>query len=188
MSPLLVKQPSPNQMSLLSVPGTAPEVKNGWHISDRSNYAISQLRENSRLPRTGHGLPDSGQIQPNNPYLRVDTTNRHIQPGIDITPPLVIWNSPLNTEVTDSISGISAEITDRDSGVCLVQISSDNGRSWENGWDAQDFILNEVVKETTWTYHPGFPEFTRGAHIVILRAQDCDGNTSPGEILVVIKR
>ena len=95
------------------------------------------------------------------------------------------WVSQINTEVTASYSDLQAEISDAGSGVYRVELSVDHGSSWVEGWNAASFALDEMVRETTWTYHIGFPEFSEGSQVVILRAIDCAGNISAGEILVV---
>jgi len=105
--------------------------------------------------------------------------------NIDKTAPSVRWNSLPYSEVTAKTSGLSAEIADQGSGICLVELSTDHGRTWIEGWNAVGFALKDVVKESTWSYHFGFPEFDNGPHTLLLRARDCAGNISQGESLIV---
>ena len=159
---------------------------NGWYTSNLTVYAVSPVLANGKLLHPGESITISDEGEQSIEFTSPDGASRATQLSrIDKTLPTVTWNSVHNTEVTATASGLSAEIADAGSGVCLVQLSTDNGRSWIEGWSAVGFALTEPIKETTWTYHDGFPEFVSGSHVVILRAQDCAGNFSVGEILVV---
>ena len=161
----------------------------GWYTSDVTIHVLAPsnvLANGKSMPGGLLTISDEGQhqieLQPG-PAGRDNMVTQFID--IDKTPPTVNWISPINTVVAATSSELSAEISDRGSGICLVELSIDHGRTWIEGWNAAGFALDETIKETTWTYHIGFPEFSEGAHIVILRAQDCAGLVSPGEILVV---
>ena len=159
---------------------------NGWYTSNLTVYAVSPVLANGKLLHPGESITVSDEGEQSIEFAIPDGENTATQLArIDKTLPTVTWNSIHNAEVTATTSGLSAEIADAVSGVCLVQLSTDNGRSWIEGWNAAGFALDEPVKQTTWTYHDGFPEFATGSHVVILRAQDCAGNFSAGEILTV---
>lgn len=159
---------------------------NGWYTSSLTVYAVSPVLANGKLLHPGESITVSDEGEQSIEFASPGGEGTATQLArIDKTLPTVTWNSVHNAEVTATSSGLSAEIGDTGSGVCLVQLSTDNGRSWIEGWNAEGFNLAESIKETTWTYHDGFPEFTSGSHVVILRAQDCAGNFSVGEILVV---
>ena len=159
---------------------------NGWYTSNLTVYAVTQVVANGKLLHPGESITVSDEGDQRIEFASPDGESTATQlMRIDKTLPTVTWNSIHNTEVTATSSGLSAEIADAGSGVCLVQFSTDNGRSWIEGWSAAGFNLAEPIKETTWTDHNGFPEFSSGSHVVILRAQDCAGNFSVGEILVV---
>ena len=159
---------------------------NGWYTSNLTVYAVSPVLANGKLLHPGESITVSDEGAQSIEFASPDGENTATQLArIDKTLPTVTWNSVHNAEVTATAPGLSAEIVDAGSGVCLVQLSTDHGRSWIAGWNAAGFSLTEPIKETTWTYHDGFPEFASGSHVVILRAQDCAGNFSVGEILVV---
>jgi hypothetical protein len=159
---------------------------NGWYVSDVNIYAVSPVVANGQYLQTGSKLTISAEGEQEIEFATPDGQNTAIQiVRIDKTPPTVTWISPINTKVTASYSDLQAEISDAGSGVCRVELSVDHGSSWIEGWNAGGFALDEMVRETTWTYHPGFPEFSEGSQVVILRAIDCAGNISAGEILVV---
>jgi hypothetical protein len=159
---------------------------NGWYVSDVNIYAVSPVVANGKYLRPGSKLTISNEGEQEIEFVTPDGQITAIQfVRIDKTPPTVTWVSPINTEVTASYSDLQAEISDAVSGVCRVEMSTDHGSSWVEGWNAASFALDEMVRETTWTYHPGFPEFAEGSQVVILRAIDCAGNISAGEILVV---
>jgi hypothetical protein len=103
----------------------------------------------------------------------------------DQTIPGVTWITPFNTEVSTNFQNLEADIADAESGICIVEISQDNGRSWTEAWNARSFPWNEPLNQTSWSYSDDFSAFSAGTHVVLLRAQDCVGNVSPGEILVV---
>ena len=159
---------------------------NGWYTSNLTVYAVSPVLANGKLLHPGESITILDEGEQSIEFASPDGESTATQLArIDKTLPTVTWNSIHNTEVTATTSGLSAEIADAGSGVCLVQLSTDNGRNWIEGWNAAGFALTESIKETTWTYHDGFPDFASGSHVVILRAQDCAGNFSVGEILVV---
>jgi len=166
--------------------GVARVGANGWYTSDWTVYAVSPVLANGRLLQPGKSLTVSDEGEHIIKYASPDgqsTAEQIIR--IDKTPPQVTWITPLNFEVTAKSSGLSADISDSGSGICLVELSSDNGRSWIEGWNAAGFALSEPIHETTWAYHDGFPNLDEGGHVMIARARDCAGNLSPGEILVV---
>jgi hypothetical protein len=164
---------------------------NGWYISDWTVYAVSPVLANGKLLQPGESLTISAEGEQSIEFVSPDYSAVHGQSTatqlarIDKTPPTVTWISSLNTVVTATSSDVSANIADRGSGICLIELSIDHGRSWIEGWNAAGFALGEPVLATTWTYHFGFPDLDKGAHVVILRAHDCAGNISPGELLVV---
>jgi hypothetical protein len=155
----------------------------GWYTSNVIIYTAAFIDPNIVAPVGDILVEHEGTNEVLIPDGLGGTTTQIV--NIDKTPPSVNWNTPSNTAITAGSSVLSADIKDQISGVCLVELSIDNGQSWIEGWNSTAFALNEPVKETTWIYHPSFPEFDNGAHNVILRAHDCAGNISPGEILVV---
>jgi hypothetical protein len=155
----------------------------GWYTSNVTLHTAAFIEPNIMAPVANILVEREGSNEVSIPDGLGGTATQIV--NIDKTPPSVNWNTPFNTEATASSSELSADIKDQASGICLVELSIDNGQNWIEGWNSAGFALNEPVKETTWTYHPGFPEFDKGAHSVILRAHDCAGNISPGEILVV---
>ena len=103
----------------------------------------------------------------------------------DQTPPGVTWITPFNTEVATNFQNLEADIADAESGICIVEVSLDNGRSWTEAWNSNSFPQDEPITQTSWSYSDDFSAFSAGAHVVLLRARDCVGNVSPGELLVV---
>jgi hypothetical protein len=103
----------------------------------------------------------------------------------DTTPPTVTWITRFNTEVDTKFQNLEADIADAESGLCVVEISLNNGQNWTEAWNANSFPWREPLTQTTWSYSDDFSAFSDGAHVVLLRARDCVGNVSPGEILVV---
>jgi hypothetical protein len=143
----------------------------------------------------GVAADDISQPLPPGAILTTDSNNHlHITfpapPGRftaegDQTPPGVTWITPFNTEVTTKFQNLEADITDAESGICVVEISLDNGQSWTEAWNANSFPQDEPITQTFWSYSDDFSAFSAGAHVVQVRAQDCVGNVSPGEILIV---
>jgi hypothetical protein len=160
----------------------------GWYTSDVTIEVVSP----ADALVNGEPLKDG--------KLTITKEGRHeieLQPGalgsanlvtqfvnIDKTAPHVSWLTEPNSAVS-GYADLSAEITDATSGICSIEDSLDNGRTWET-----QFISlapsgeNPIVHETTWLLHRDFSEFPKGVQLIQLRAHDCAGNVSPGEILV----
>jgi hypothetical protein len=95
------------------------------------------------------------------------------------------WQTPFNAEVSVDYPNLVADLADP-TGICLVEVSFDNGRTWEENWNAVNFppLDKETpYTETTWTF--GGPLRSAGAQVFIARAVDCAGNVGRGEILIV---
>ena len=173
------------QVGLNPVTGTP----SGWYTSDVTLNILTP----ADVLADGKPLPD-GQ-------LTISDEGRHeieLQPGplgqayivtqivdIDKTAPRVTWI----TEPNSAISGdeaLSAEISDATSGICSIEDSLDNGSTWETQFVAVPGSPEmQVIHETNWSLHKDFAGFKKDTLLVLLRAHDCAGNVSPGEILVV---
>jgi len=170
--------------------GTAGE--NGWVVSDFTIHVISPADAlvNGQPLRDGRFTVSSDgrhsiELQPG-PFGQRNTVTQFI--NIDKTAPVVEWI----TEQNGSVSGwtaLSAEISDETSGLCSVESSFDHGLHWEMHNLAPMTPDGVVIShETTWSIHEDFrgsPQGGQGAQVVLLRARDCAGNVSPGEILVI---
>lgn len=149
------------------------------------------------ISATPPGITADGISQPLPPGAILTTdSNNHLQiifpapqgrytAESDQTPPGVTWITPFNTEVATNFQNLEADIADAESGICIVEVSLDYGRSWTEAWNANSFPWREPLTQTSWSYSDDFSAFSDGAHVVLLRARDCVGNVSPGEILVV---
>ena len=157
----------------------------GWYKSDVTIQVIAP----ADVLANGQPLPGG--------FLTITEEGRHqveLQPGptgvdnlvtqfvdIDKTAPQVIWLSEPNSIVSENDS-LSAKITDPVSGVCSVESSLDNGRSWEK----QIIPFNiETRNEVIVSIRKDFSKFQAGARVALLLARDCAGNSSPAEVLVI---
>jgi hypothetical protein len=161
----------------------------GWYTSDVTIHVIAP----ANVLANGQPVQDG--------RLTISDEGRHritLQPGplgeenavtqivnIDRTAPLVSWITEQNA-ILSGVDAISAVITDATSGICTIESSYDNGRSWEiqlydplAGGDVQ------VAHEITWSAHGAFADFPSGTRLVLLRSRDCAGNTSPAVVLVI---
>jgi hypothetical protein len=162
--------------------------KNGWIVSDYTIRVINptdalvngQPLKDGRFTITEDGK-HSIELQPG-PDGKDNTVTQFID--IDKTPPTVKWT----TEQNSAISGwdaLTAELSDETSGLCAVESSFDHGLNWDTSNLAPmtpDGVT--IFHETTWSIHRDFRDFPPGVKVVMVRARDCAGNDSPGEILV----
>ena len=166
-----------------------PGAPSGWYTSDVTLHILAPadvLANGKPLPGGQLTISDEGQheveLQPG-PAGQANTVTQFV--SIDKTPPRVTWLTA--PQVHGSVSLIlDAEITDATSGVCLIEASFDHGATW----DGQSFPALAPGKpgdlyETDWSMQLDLLDFPQGAQLVLLRAWDCAGNVSPGEILVV---
>jgi len=161
----------------------------GWYISDVTIHILAPA----------NALANGKPLQ--NGQLTISDEGRHaveLQPGplgqanivtqivdIDKTAPRVAWITAPNSAVS-GYAALSAEITDTISGICSIESSFDNGLTWETQFMSLPGSRDlPVIYETIWSAHLDFDDFEKGVQVVILRAHDCAGNVSPGEILVV---
>jgi hypothetical protein len=161
----------------------------GWYTSDVTIHILAPadtLANGKPLQNGKLTISDEGQhdieLQPG-PFGKANTVTQNVD--IDKTAPQVTWISELNSAVP-GFAALSAEITDATSGICSIDDSLDNGRSWETQFLVQPGSPDaEVVHTTIWSLHRDFSAFKNGPLVIILRAHDCAGNLSPGEILVI---
>ena len=160
----------------------------GWYTSDVTLHILTPadvLANGKLLPDGQLTISDEGQHQVELQPGSAGQDNLVTQfVNIDKTPPAVTWITEQNSTVSGDAT-LNAEVTDQVSGICRIQASFDHGRSWES----QDFpapIMGESgsIQHTTWSADLGSREFSSKAQVVLLRAQDCAGNVSPGELLV----
>ena len=161
----------------------------GWYTSDVTVHILApaDALANGKPVQAGKlTISEEGrheiELQPG-PFGQANTVTQIVD--IDKTAPRVTWLTEPNSAVS-GYSALSAEISDATSGICSIENSLDHGRTWETQFltlpgsrDAQ------VIHETTWSLHRNFADFEKGVFLVLLRAHDCAGNVSPGEILVV---
>lgn len=162
--------------------------ENGWVVSDYTIHVISpadalvngQPLKDGRFTISADGR-HSVELQPG-PSGRENTVTQFI--NIDKTAPTVKWTTRQNT-VFSGWDALTAELSDQTSGLCSVESSFDHGQNWEvNNLAPMTPNGVTIYHETTWSIHENFRGFPPGAQVVLLRARDCAGNTSPGEILV----
>ena len=158
----------------------------GWYISEVTLHILAPadtLADGKLLQGGQLTISEEGQhqveFQPG-PFGQANTITQLI--WIDKTPPLVTWLAEPNLAVS-GYGTLSAEITDATSGLCSLETSLDHGRSWERQFGALSDL--PPVHDTTWSAQWDFQDFREGGQVVLLRAWDCAGNASPGEILVV---
>ena len=174
-----------------AVAGVSPltGLPSGWYTSDVTLHIIAPadvLANGKPMPGGRLTISDEGQhqveLQPG-PAGQANTVTQIVD--IDKTAPRVTWITGQNSVVSGS-TVIRAEITDATSGICRLESSLDHGRSWELQYLAWP-TASEMpgVDEISWSMERDFTDFPRGAQILLLRAHDCAGNVSPGEILVV---
>lgn len=162
--------------------------ENGWIVSDYTFHVISP----ADALVNGEPLKDGS--------FTITTDGRHsvdLQPGpggknntvtqfidIDKTPPTVKWITEQNVAVS-GWDALSANLADETSGLCGVESSFDHGQHWDTS-DLAPMTPDgvEIRHETTWSIHENFRDSSPGVQVVLLRARDCAGNVSPGEILV----
>ena len=161
----------------------------GWYTSDVTLHILApaDVLANGKLLRDGQlTISNEGQhqveLQPG-PAGRDNKVTQFV--NIDKTPPAVTWITEQNSTVS-SDSSLSAEVSDQISGICSIQASFDHGRTWES----QDFpapVMGEPgsIQQTTWSADLVSREFSSKMQVALLRAQDCAGNVSPGEIQVI---
>jgi len=180
--------PMPTEEIYLGL-GEATPGENGWVVSDYTIHVISPADalvngkplQDGRFTITTDGR-HSIELQPG-PNGQGNTVTQFI--NIDKTAPTVKWTTEQNLAVS-GWADLSAEISDETSGLCSVDSSFDHGLHW----DTQNLAALTpdgvtIQHETTWSLHRNFHGFPLGAQVVLLRAHDCAGNVSPGEILVI---
>jgi hypothetical protein len=168
--------------------GEATPGENGWIVSDYTIRIISpvdalvngQPLKDGRFTITGDGR-HSVELQPG-PNGQGNTVTQFI--NIDKTPPKVEWTTEHNAAMS-GWDALTAELSDETAGLCSVESSFDHGQNWDSHNLAPmtpDGVT--ILHETTWSIHRDFRDFPPGVQVVLLRARDCAGNVSPGEILV----
>lgn len=176
--------------SLEAEAGLSPitHTPSGWYTSEVTIHIIAP----ADVLANGQPLQDG--------KLTISEEGRHaveLQPGplgrdnlvtqfvnIDKTAPRVTWLTEPNSAVSGDMA-LSADISDAISGICSLEDSLDNGRTWETQFVAVPGAPDaQIIHATTWSLHRDFAEFPKGVQLILLRAHDCAGNTSPGEILV----
>ena len=179
--------PMPTEEIYLGL-GEATPGENGWVVSDYTIHVISpadalvngQSLKDGRFTITTDGR-HSVELQPG-PDGKDNTITQFID--IDKTPPTVKWITEQNVAMS-GWDALSADLADETSGLCSVESSFDHGQHWDTS-DLAPMTPDGVVipHETTWSIHENFRDFPPGVQVVLLRARDCAGNVSPGEILV----
>lgn len=163
--------------------------ENGWVVSDFTIHVISpadtlvngKSLQDGRFTISSDGR-HSIELQPG-PFGKQNTVTQFV--NIDKTAPVVEWITEQNTSISGWTS-LSAEISDETSGLCSVESSFDHGLNWDMHNLAALTPDGVVIShETTWSLHRDFRGSPEGAQVVLLRARDCAGNVSPGEILVI---
>jgi hypothetical protein len=164
-------------------------VPSGWYTSDvtiqvdspKDALANGEPIKDGKLTITDEGRHEI-ELQPG-PLGEANRVTQFV--NIDKAVPQVTWLTEPNFAVS-GYADLSAEITDAVSGICSIEDSLDNGQSWETQFiSLSPSGENPVVLETTWSLHRDFSEFSEGVQLIQLRAHDCAGNVSPGEILVL---
>jgi hypothetical protein len=160
----------------------------GWYTSDVTIQILApadvlangKLLQDGKLTITEEGR-HAVELQPG-PHGRDNQVTQFV--NIDKTAPRVTWLTEPNSAVSGYMA-LSAEISDATSGICSIEDSLDNGRTWGTQFVSVPGAPDEqIIHETTWSLHRNFAEFPKGVQLILLRAHDCAGNTSPGEILV----
>lgn len=103
--------------------------------------------------------------------------------NIDKTPPRVTWRTAQQTTFS-ALEALEAEIADPISGICVIEVSFDQGKTWEKQFFPSP-LPGETgpIQETLWSDHLDFKDFSQGIHQALLRASDCAGNLSPEQSL-----
>ena len=173
------------QVGLSPLTGTP----SGWYTSDVTIHILApaDALANGKPVQDGKlTISDEGRhditFQPG-PLGQTNTVTQFVD--IDKTAPRVTWQTEPNSAVS-GYADLSAEISDETSGICTVEDSLDLGRTWETQFltvpGSRD---TQVIHETGWSLHRNFTDSEKGVFLILLRAHDCAGNVSPGEILVV---
>jgi hypothetical protein len=161
----------------------------GWYTSDVTMQILApaDVLANGKPIKDGKLIiSDEGrheiELQPG-PFGQADLVTQIVD--IDKTAPRVTWLTEPNSAVF-GYSALSAEISDATSGICSVENSLDHGHTWETQFlTLPGSRETQVIHETTLSLHRNFADFEKGVLLIQLRAHDCAGNVSPGEILVV---
>jgi hypothetical protein len=170
--------------------GISPETgkPSGWYTSDVTLRVISpaDVLVNGKPLKNGQiTLTEEGQHKIVFQLGPTGQTSLGAQfVSIDKTPPRVTWRTVPQGQGSMSLI-LDAEVQESVSGICAIEASFDHGESW----DRQSFPAPAPGKagdlhETNWSMQLDLFEFSQGAYVVLLRAHDCAGNVSPGEILV----
>jgi len=163
--------------------------ENGWVVSDYIAHVISPADTlvNGKPVQDGqYKITSDGrhriEFQPG-PSGQANTITQFVY--IDKTAPTVTWTTEQNVFVSGWAT-LDAELSDETSGLCSVEASFDHGQSWDVS-NLAPMTPNGVTihHETTWSISRSFKDFPKGAQVILLRARDCAGNVSPGEILVI---
>lgn len=187
-APVLSKVPArPTEEIYLGL-GQGTPGENGWIVSNYTLHIISPadaLVNGQPLKDGSFTITEDGkhsvELQPG-PDGKDNTVTQFI--NIDKTPPTVKWTTEQNTPLS-GWDALTAELSDETSGLCSVESSFDHGQNWDKSNLAPmtpDGVT--IFHETTWSIHRNFRDFPPGVQVVLLRARDCAGNVSPGEILV----
>jgi hypothetical protein len=161
----------------------------GWYTSDVTQHVLAPADAlvNGRPVVNGQvTLTAEGQHQVEFQPGPFGATNRVTQfVNIDRTPPRVTWLTEPNTTIS-GYGTLSAEITDATSGLCRLEWSFNYGDDWESQRLAAPLAgAKSDIPATTWSLSRDFADFPSGPQVLLLRAWDCAGNVSPGELLVV---
>lgn len=161
----------------------------GWYTSDVTIHIlapIDALADGKPIPGGKLTITSEGhheiKLQPN-PLSQANLVTQIVD--IDKTPPRVTWLTGPNVAIVAG-STLNAEISDATSGICSIEASLDFGQTWERQFAAAPgFPEAQVLHETNWSLRWDSARMAGEMQLIQLRAHDCAGNVSPGEILVV---
>lgn len=172
VAPQLVAGPLQARAGLSPVTG----LPSGWYISEVTLHILAPADaladgkpiRDGKLTISGEGR-HLIELQPG-PFGGANRVTQSVD--IDRTAPRVAWLTEPDA-LAAAESGIRAEISDATSGICRIEHSFDSGRTWQGQ-------IVPALRETTWSLHRDFS----GRQLALLRAYDCAGNVSQGEMRV----
>lgn len=189
--PISPKEPAPETAPeiyfgpLVATVGLNPQTgqPSGWYTSEVSIQILApaDTTANGKPLVSGYfTISEEGQheveFQPG-PFGQANAVTQFV--NIDKFPPQVEWLTRPNTTMARNDS-LSAEIIDPISGICAIQTSFDAGQTWESQFFPAHLQGQAgIIHETTWSWHLINRDFPPGEQVILLRAQDCAGNTSP---------